>query len=147
MSKATRWLVMALVLLLALGALAACGDDREDTGDAADAPAAEAPAEEEAVAAGDPAAGEEIFNTTCLACHGQGGIGVQGLGKDMTTSEFIHGQSDADLLTFIKQGRDTSHPDNTTGVAMPPRGGNPALTDEQLLDVIAYIRTLDATAQ
>ena len=35
-----------------------------------------------------------------------------------------------------------SHPDNTSGVEMPPKGGNPGLTDEQLTDIIAYIRTL-----
>lgn len=30
----------------------------------------------------------------------------------------------------------------TTGVVMPPLGGNPALTDADLIDVIAYVRTL-----
>ena len=50
--------------------------------------------------------------------------------------------SDQELLDFIKTGRPISHPDNTTGVDMPPKGGNPALTDEQLTDIIAYIRTL-----
>ncbi|MCS7041030.1 MAG: cytochrome c, partial [Caldilineales bacterium] len=91
---------------------------------------------------GDPIKGEQLFVVTCAACHGPKGEGVQGLGKDMTTSPFIASQTDEQLLEFIKKGRDTSDPANTTGVAMPPKGGNPALTDEQLLDIIAYMRTL-----
>jgi disulfide bond formation protein DsbB len=119
-----------LVVLLALSG--ACGGNESE------------PANEDAaaVAAGDASAGEKVFNQSCIACHGEGGVGVTGLGKDMTTSEFIAGQSDEELLAFVKQGRDPSDPANTTGVAMPPKGGNPALNDEQLLDVIAYIRTL-----
>ena len=78
----------------------------------------------------------------CIACHGAGGVGVEGLGKPFTTSEFLLTVSDQELLDFIKTGRPISHPDNTTGVDMPPKGGNPALTDEQLTDIIAYIRTL-----
>lgn len=91
---------------------------------------------------GDPRKGAELFATTCAACHGPKGEGVQGLGKDMTTSEFIASLTDEQLLEFIKTGRDVTDPANTTGVAMPPKGGNPALTDEDLLNIIAYIRTL-----
>ena len=50
--------------------------------------------------------------------------------------------SDEQLLAFIKTGRPTSDPANTTGVDMPPKGGNPALTDAQIVDIIAFIRTL-----
>jgi mono/diheme cytochrome c family protein len=28
-------------------------------------------------------------------------------------------------------------------VAMPPKGGNPALSEEDLADVVAYLRTLE----
>jgi disulfide bond formation protein DsbB len=60
----------------------------------------------------------------------------------MTTSQFIASKSDPELLDFVKQGRPVTDPLNTTGVPMPAKGGNPALTDEQLFDIIAYIRTL-----
>lgn len=92
--------------------------------------------------AGDPGAGEEHFQQVCFACHGADGTGIEGLGKDLTTSEFVAGLTDAELLAFIQEGRPVDHPDNTTGVAMPPRGGNPDFTDDQLLDIIAFIRTL-----
>lgn len=147
MFKANRvWLIL-LIVVLSMGLLAACGGGDDEP--AAEAPAAEAPAAEEpavdadAALLGDADAGKAIFDVTCLACHGPGGIGVVNLGKDMTASAFIHEQSNQELIDFIKVGRDTAHPDNTTGVAMPPKGGNPALSDEDLHDVIAYIRQIN----
>ncbi len=130
-----------IVLLVATFILSACGGNKKESA----APAAEQAAPAAAVAeaaAGDAAHGEEIFNQTCIACHGAGGVGVENLGKDMTASEFIAGLSDEELVAFIKAGRDTSDPLNTTGVAMPVKGGNPALSDADLLDVVAYVRTL-----
>lgn len=91
---------------------------------------------------GDAAHGETLFNQTCLSCHGPGGVGIEGLGKDMTTSTFISRKSDDQMVTFIKTGRPTSDPLNTTGIDMPPKGGNPALTDAELLDIVAYIRSI-----
>jgi hypothetical protein len=38
-------------------------------------------------------------------------------------------------------GRSTTDPANTTGVDMPPKGGTPSLSDEDLTD-INYLRTL-----
>ena len=129
------WIVTVMALALAL---AACGGKKEPT------PAPEPTAEPAATAlpAGDATAGQALFVPTCGACHGPEGKGVTGLGKDMTTSELIAGKTDAELLDFIKVGRAPDDPLNTTGVLMPPKGGNPALTDEQLADVIAFIRTI-----
>ncbi len=90
------------------------------------------------------ARGEEIFNATCIACHGVGGVGVEGLGKPLTTSTFVAGLTDEELLAFLVVGRTEDDPLNTTGNAMPPRGGNPALTDGDLMAVVAYLRTLAA---
>lgn len=141
-----RFALLLSMLIVAL-ALAACGGDEEPTptpttvptaAAAESAPVAAAPE----AAAGDAALGQEAFSTTCAACHGPAGEGVQGLGKDMTHSEFIAGLSDAELLEFIKVGRRIDDPLNTTKVDMPPKGGNPALTDEQLINIIAYIRSI-----
>ncbi len=60
----------------------------------------------------------------------------------MPGSAFIASRSDSELVDFIKAGRATSDPDNTTGVDMPVKGGNPALTDQDLYDIVAFIRTL-----
>jgi len=105
--------------------LAACGG-----GAATDAPS------------GDAARGQTLFMGTCSACHGPDAKGVAGLGKDLTTSTFVAGKSDAELVEFVKTGRPTGDPLNTTGVDMPPRGGNPALSDTDLADIVAYIRTI-----
>lgn len=89
------------------------------------------------------AQGKALFEGTCAACHGMDAKGITGLGKDLTTSEFAKGLSDAELVAFIKKGRDPSDPANTTGVAMPPKGGNPSLSDSDLEAIVAYIRTLE----
>lgn len=140
-----RLSVLLVLLIVATLVLAACGgDDPEPTAVPAAAEAA-APVEvaaAPAAPAGDAANGEVLFGKSCIACHGAGGIGVQGLGKDMTTSEFITAKTDDELLEFLKVGRAPDDPLNTTGVLMPPKGGNPAFTDEDLVDVIAYVRTL-----
>ncbi|MEW5958385.1 MAG: cytochrome c [Chloroflexota bacterium] len=93
-------------------------------------------------AAGDPIAGQELFASKCGACHGPEGAGLPGLGKPVTNSAFIAGKTDIELVEFIKQGRAPGDPLNTTGVAMPPKGGNPTLDDQNLLDIVAYLRAL-----
>ena len=107
--------------------------------------AAAAPAQAEQAPAqpskGDAVVGKQLFST-CSACHGPAGEGITGLGKDMTTSQFIAGLTDDQLVSFIKVGRSTSDPLNTTGVDMPPKGGNPALSDDDLYNVVAFIRSI-----
>ncbi len=111
-----------------------------NTGDTTSAQAKEAPAQ---ISGGDAAAGQKLFASTCAACHGPTGEGIQGgLGKDMTSSQFIAGKTDDELVSFIKVGRDPSDPLNTTGVGMPAKGGNPALKDKDLFDIVAHIRTI-----
>jgi disulfide bond formation protein DsbB len=93
----------------------------------------------------DPAAiadGQATYSTLCVACHGMDARGLPNLGKDLVESEFVHSLTDQELLDFIKTGRPIWDPLNTTGVDMPPRGGNPAITDEQILNIIAYLRSL-----
>jgi disulfide bond formation protein DsbB len=91
---------------------------------------------------GDAAKGKPAYVGTCSACHGPDAKGVTGLGKDLTKSEFAMKLSDADFVLFITKGRPSSDPLNTTKVDMPPRGGNPALKDQDLADIVAFVRTL-----
>jgi mono/diheme cytochrome c family protein len=86
--------------------------------------------------------GEALFKVTCPACHGQDAKGVPGLGKDMTNSEFIDNLNDEELAEFIKQGRAANDPLNTTGVAMPPNGLNPALGDDEIMAIVKFMRSL-----
>jgi disulfide bond formation protein DsbB len=133
MTKKSFILAAALVV-----AFAACGGtESSDGGDTATDPGTAS-----VEAAGDAAQGETIFTATCASCHGPTGEGIEGLGKPMPGSTFISGLSDAELVAFIKAGRSTSDPANSTGVDMPAKGGNPSLSDEDLADVVAYIRSL-----
>ena len=93
---------------------------------------------------GDPVAGKTAYDTTCIACHGADLKGMTGLGKDLTTSEFVKSQTDQQMVAFILVGRPASDPANTQGVDMPPKGGNPALTEEDILNIVAYIRSTQA---
>ena len=128
-----RKMTIAFVAVLVL-ATAACGgggggDDTTTTSVAA--------------FSGDPVHGLELYRGTCIVCHGEGGVGIAGLGKPWVGSDFINARTDAEMLAFLLVGRPADDPLNTTGIAMLPKGGNNALTEADLLDLIAYMRTLN----
>jgi len=81
------------------------------------------------VGAADPQQGGKLYAKNCKNCHGASGIAqMPGL------PDFSRGQgllsSDNDLLQFIRNGR---------GMMPAYRG---LLSDRDILDVIAYVRTL-----
>ena len=129
-----KLLIVAIVLATAF---AACGgSDDESSGDGTPnaAPVSVAPP--------DAAHGQELYGGTCAACHGTDAKGIQGLGKDLTDSSFSDELSDVDLVAFIIEGRPAGHELNTTGIEMLPRGGNGGLSDQDLFDIVAYLRSL-----
>lgn len=81
--------------------------------------------------------GKNTFLRTCAACHGADAKGMPNNGKDLTASEFIKTETDEELFNYVLTGREVPN-----GVSMPPRGGFPEdqLTDDQIRDVIAYLR-------
>lgn len=85
----------------------------------------------------------KIYNANCALCHGQGGAGKPALGKDLRANEFVAGMTDEEVVAFLKEGRRANHPLNERGVDMPPKGGNPGLSDEDLRQVVAYLRSLN----
>ena len=119
---------ITLLTLILMGLLVACGDNAAANSNNEDA----APA----------VAGEQAFIGTCSSCHGPDALGLPGLGKDLTTSTFFEGMDEEMFMEFIKVGRSTSDPANTTGVDMPPKGGNPALSDEDIVNIRAFIFSL-----
>ena len=112
-------------------ALAACGGTSSGATDTTDAPAVEA---------GDPAAGIDVYKSTCRNCHGADLQGVAGLGRPLAPSLFVVENTEDELAAFIAIGRPADVPDNTQGVAMPPKGGNPSLSAQDLLNVAAYLK-------
>lgn len=88
------------------------------------------------------AQGLSDFRRTCATCHGQNAEGMPRLGKNLHDNEFVRGLSDEELLEFLKVGRPADHPLNERGVDMPPKGGNPAITEAQLSAIVAYMRSI-----
>lgn len=134
MKKSTIAILIAVFALV----LAACGGGSEGSnGDTA----TEAPSG--AGSGGDAANGEKVFSGTCATCHGADAMGIDGLGKQLKDSDFVSTTSEADLFALIITGRPATDPLNTTGVDMPPKGGNPSLNDQSIADIIAYIKSLN----
>lgn len=121
-----RRLLIAGVLALALFAFACSSDDSGDSDEGG----------------GEASSGEDVFKGTCASCHGQDANGIEGSGKDISNTDFINDTPDDELVAFIKEGRPASDPDNTTGVDMPPKGGNASLTDEDIEAVVVYLKGL-----
>lgn len=88
--------------------------------------------------------GELIFmNAGCAGCHSTGtdqkvGPGLAGFmaGRGAYGNKLPNGQplNDANLMQWIRDGNSTS------GGLMP---GNPSLSDQNLSDLLAYLRTLE----
>jgi mono/diheme cytochrome c family protein len=87
------------------------------------------------------ARGQQLF-IVCTACHGPDGRGLPGLGKDLVAGEFATTATDEELHALITSGRPIWDAANTTMVDMPPKGGNPTLTEEDITAIVAYIRSL-----
>ena len=80
--------------------------------------------------------GEQLYMQNCMVCHGDDGTGgmpgVINLEKNRTWSTL----DDAALLTRLKQG--IQKPGSS--ISMPAKGGNVNLTDNELKEIIRYIR-------
>jgi disulfide bond formation protein DsbB len=88
------------------------------------------------------AAGEKVYRGSCAACHAPDAAGRPAVGTRLRGNPFIQRSSEEELVAFLRAGRAAGDPANTTGVEMPPRGGNAALTEQDLRAVVAYLRTL-----
>jgi len=134
-----KYKLLVIIGMLSLVA-AACGGGDDDAANGADDGAT---ATTSAASSASAADGQALFDATCTACHGEGGVGIDGLGVSLIANEFVSGMDDGAIVDFIKVGRDAADPANTTGVAMPAKGGNPALSDADLASIVAYLRTLN----
>lgn len=80
--------------------------------------------------AADITKGEALYTTHCVSCHGKSGIGDMADAPDFSQYNSLI-KSDIELLDAISQGKN----------AMPLYKG--ILSDEEIFDVIAYLRTLN----
>ena len=74
------------------------------------------------------ASGEEIYVSSCVACHAAGVLGAPKLGVQ------------ADWATRTGKGMDELAGNAIKGInAMPPKGGNSALSDDDIRSVVAFM--------
>lgn len=92
---------------------------------AAAAPAAGGATEQ---AAAGPVSGEAVYNQACAACHGTGAMGAPKLGDN------------AQWSGRLSKGKDGLYASAINGFGlMPPKGGNAALSDEQVKAAVDYL--------
>lgn len=82
---------------------------------------------------GDPDHGAALYAQACSACHGADGRGVIPGAPDLTKSGGVLSQAHDVILDRIENGYSTAG----SPIAMPPRGGDPNLSDEDIEDIVA----------
>ena len=80
--------------------------------------------------------GEEIYSQTCVACHGPDGKGALPGVPNFSRADGPLGKSNEVLHQNIWLGYQSSG----SPMAMPPKGGNPALTRADIDLVLRYLR-------
>lgn len=77
--------------------------------------------------------GKQVVETTCIACHGQGLNGAPILGNGKMWAKRVP-QGEATLVNHAINGYAYE--------MMPPRGGNPDLSDDDIRFAVRYMLSL-----
>lgn len=138
--KRSVLLALFIVFWIGLGAPAASLAEGDPGADTAPAPN---------VVTGDPAAGKALFDANCSSCHGVSGMGDGPVGaaltpapRDFTLAAFAFDADqngtpgdDRDLVLVIQNGA-------MKYGGSPLMAPWPTLTDDQVMDVVAHIRSM-----
>ncbi|QID17919.1 cytochrome c [Nitrogeniibacter mangrovi] len=81
--------------------------------------------------------GERVYARACLSCHGADGMGSFPGVPDLTEPTSALAGNRSDLLRRVIAGVRTPG----AAMAMPPRGGDPSLSDDDLAAALDYMRT------
>lgn len=87
-------------------------------------------------AADDLKRGEVVYYKACIACHAADGAGSLPGVPDLTEKGGALRQEDAVLIRRMAEGFQTPG----SPMEMPPRGGDPAVSDADLKAVLKYMR-------
>lgn len=80
--------------------------------------------------------GEKLFMQNCMVCHADDGSGAMPGVSDLTEAREWLAISDSQLLVRLKAGIQKKG----APVSMPPKGGNPELSDSDLIMIIRFMR-------
>ncbi len=80
--------------------------------------------------------GSEIYNQTCVACHGADGAGGMPGVPDFTAPDGPLAKPDDTLIQHITEGFQSPG----SPMAMPAKGGNPGLNEAGVRAVLGYLR-------
>lgn len=84
--------------------------------------------------ADDNVAGQQIYQQNCVGCHGSDGSGnMRGI-PDLTASDSPLKKPEAELVNNVINGVYRSM------FGMPPRGGNSSLSDQDIVEVVRYMK-------
>jgi disulfide bond formation protein DsbB/mono/diheme cytochrome c family protein len=77
--------------------------------------------------------GAQLYSYACASCHS--------VNAKLIRKEFL-ANGDLDLISFIAKGRAAGDADNLSGLPMPPNGGRPELTPQQIAAILKYMREI-----
>ena len=94
------------------------------------------PTAETGIEKADPIRGKAIYERSCAACHGADGGGVLPGTSNFATTDRIFA---AGWEVVFRRSRD-GYQSPGSPMAMPARGGDSSLTDQDLWNALVYIR-------
>lgn len=130
MAQVNRSKVVYVVLFLAAAAVAVIAG-RQAVAQSPAQPAAQAPKTGQAVAQVSPpsvAAGKQVFDQNCVACHATGALGAPKLGDKAAWAPRVS----KGIATLEQHALQGFH-------AMPPKGGNPRLSNADIGAAVSYM--------
>lgn len=80
---------------------------------------------------------ETLYMQTCYICHGDDGTGYMPGVPDLKDNKKLFVDKETRIARRIKQGMDSNG-----SISMPPKGGNPNLSDAEILALVRYVKQL-----
>lgn len=80
--------------------------------------------------------GKALYEQSCLVCHGEEGDAAMPGVADLSGTNGPLSKNDKQLAKAIREGVQSEG----ATMAMPPLGGNPQLTDQDIQNIIHYMR-------